>query len=322
MGRVVAEGADEVERPWEALLHHLSPHDIQVLLRLVARVLHVKDDGGTDEALVDDDAPVGVVRPFDRGLVKAEEPWTDALQKLRIVGIIEQGIDEWVVGFVVEHRGIVARTAHGWVNPVADDGKQVAWLARELAPRPVAIAAAGEVDDDIEAVGGGGAVVELAEPFGMERGHDVGLILLRVVVVERAVLLEELVEARVLVELVKPFHEIVEVDVLPAVVQILAVADEHDFPVVNGEADGHAHHSLVADAVLGADFAGKGYGGVLLVWGEPRLSIIGVLSCKVIGVLLIASRSGEDAHQFNGLRDLNFNLRRRCECGGDDEDKG
>ena len=225
-----------------------------------------------------------------------------------MVGIIEQGVDERVVGFVVEHRSIIAWSAQGWVNPVADNGKQVAWQTGELTPWPVAVATAGEVDDDVETVGRGGAVVELTIPFGMKSGHDVGLITLRIVVVEGTVLLEELVEASVLVELVEPFHEVVEIDILPTVVQFLDGADEHDFPVVNGEVNGHVHHTLVADAVLGADITGKGYGCMLLVRSEPCLSILGVLAGEVVGVFLIACRTGEDAHEFDGLRDLYFNL--------------
>ncbi len=298
---VVAHSAYEVEHPGEAVLRHFSPQDIQALLHLVACVLHVEDDGGADETLIDDDAPVGVVRPFDRGFVEAEESWTDVLHELDIVGIIEQGIDEWVVGFVEEQGGVVTWSAEGWVNPVANDGEQVAWLAGELVPWPVAVVAAGEIDDDVEAVGGGGAIVELAEPFGMERGHDVGLIHLCVVIVELAVLLEELVEAGVFVELVEPFHEVVKVDVLPAVVQFLDGANEDDLPVVNGKVDGHVHHSLVADAVLGTDIAGEGYGGMLLIGGEPCLGILGVQPCEVVGVFFISSRAGEDAHELDGF---------------------
>ena len=75
----------------------------------------------------------------------------------------------------------------------------------------------------------------------------------------------------------------------------------------------------MADAVLGADIAGEGYGGMLLVGGEPCLGILGVLPGEVVGVFLIASRAGEDAHELNGFRDLYFDLCRHCE-GGDGED--
>ena len=89
-------------------------------------------------------------------------------------------------------------------------------------------------------------------------------------------------EASVLVELVEPFHEFVEVDILPAVVQFGTVTNEHDFPIVDVEVDGHIHHSFVPDAVLGADFAGEGDGDMLLVGSKPCLGILSVLPCEVV----------------------------------------
>ena len=321
MGCVVAEGSDEVEHPRESFLYHLKPQDIQALFHLVTSILHVEYNGGADEALVDDDAPIGVVRLYDRRLVEAEEFRTNFLHEFDIFIIIEQGVDERVVGFVEEHGGIIAWPAEGWVNPVADDGKQVAWLAGELATQPVAVATAGEIDDDVEAVGGGSAVVELAVPFGVESGHYVGLIHLHIVIVELAVLLEELVETSVFVKLVEPFQEVVEVNILPSVVQFRAVTDEHYFPVVDANVDGHVHYPFMTDAIFGTDVAGEGNSGVLLVRGEPCLGVLRILSGQIHTILLIARRASEDAHKFDSLADFNFyRLCGHSEGGGEGKD--
>ena len=42
----------------------------------------------------------------------------------------------------------------------------------------------------------------------------------------------------------------------------------------------------------------EGYGGMLLVGGEPCLGVLGILPSEVVGVFLIACRAGEDAHEF------------------------
>ena len=114
-------------------------------------------------------------------------------------------------------------------------------------------------------------------------------------------LLEELVEAGVGVELIEAFDEIVEVDILPAIGEFLAVADEFDLALLDVEVDSHVRHPLVSDALLVSDVLIIGNGWMVLVRCKPSLGVLRVLSSMVSAELFKARRSREDGHQFDSL---------------------
>ena len=125
----------------------------------------------------------------------------------------------------------------------------------------------------------------------MKCGHDVDLIHPQCFGIERLVLLEELMEAGVGIELVETLDKLVDVCILPAVGQFCLVADELDLALVDFEVYGHVGHFLVTDAAVGTQVLIVGNSGVGLMWGEPRLCILCVLSGQVVAVLLEACRA-------------------------------
>ena len=225
--------------------------------------------------------------------------------------VVEQRVDEGVVELVDERGGHVGTLAIGFarlgVDVVAADGVYLVWLSGQLAAGTVVAAAAGETDDDAEAVGGGGAV-EAGVPLLVEVSHDAGLIGFQALVVERAVLLEEVVEAGICVEHVELVDEVVDVNITPTLFEVGLFAKEFDLPIVDVEVDGHAHHCIVTDGMLVAQALETGNGGVLLVRCKPDLGVLGVLSRHVHVVLLVARRACEDTHEFDGLADLYSDL--------------
>ena len=163
----------------------------------------------------------------------------------------------------------------------------------------------------------------------MEVVHDIRLVGLQALFIERAVLLVEVVEAGVPVERVELVDEVVDVNIAPTLFEVGPFTKELDSTPVDVEVDGHVHRGIVADAILVAETLEAGYGGVLPVGREPRLGVLGVLSCHVLVVLAVARRAGEDAHQLDGLADFNLDLTfssllgrlcRRGECGGGKDD--
>ena len=148
----------------------------------------------------------------------------------------------------------------------------------------------------------------------MEIGHNVGLVCFYALVVERVVLLIEVMEVGVRVELVEFIDEVVDVHVLPTLFKIGLLAKELYSPPVDVKVDGHTHHGIITDAILIVQTLEAGHGGVLLVGREPTLGVPGVLSRHVHVVLLVARRACENAHQFDGLADFSFDLRLPFRC--------
>ena len=74
--------------------------------------------------------------------------------------------------------------------------------------------AIGEAYDDMETLRRLGAI-EASVPVLMEIRHHLRLVALYALVVKRAVLFEELMEARVLIEFIEFVHEVVDVNLSP-----------------------------------------------------------------------------------------------------------
>ena len=161
--------------------------------------------------------------------------------------------------------------------------------------------AVGKTNDDAELFGGLSAIVEMAVPFGMDIDRHICFVCLQVFIVERLVLLEEFVEAGVGVELIETFDEIVEVNILPAISQFLAVTYEFELALLDVEVDSHVCHPLVGDVLLGSDVLIIGNSWMVLVRCKPSLGVLRVLSSIVSAELFEACRAREDGHQFDSL---------------------
>ena len=80
------------------------------------------------------------------------------------------------------------------VHAVTTDGKHLAGLSGQLSAGAVVGRSVGEADDDSEQLRRCSAVIELTVPFRLN-GNDIFIVCLQKVVVERPVLLEEIMKA-------------------------------------------------------------------------------------------------------------------------------
>ena len=187
------------------------------------------------------------------------------------------------------------------VHAVTTDGKHLAGLSGQLPVGAVVGRSVGETDDDSELLRRCSAVIELTVPFRLN-GNDVFIICLQKVVVERPVLLEEIMETCVRIELVETLDEVVEVNVLPASGEFVAIADKLHLALLCFQMNRHIRHPIVGDAVFGTQLFVVGDGRMLSVLCKPGFGVFGILTGKVVAEFLKSRRAREDAHQLYGLR--------------------
>ena len=125
VGCIVAKRGDKFGHPVEVAAD-LFGQFVENLLLVKALILHIKDDGSTDDALVDDSLPVTVCLPLHCIGGKLAEFLPDCRYYRGVGLVVEQRVDEGVVELVDERRGKVGTLVVGLarlrVGVVAADG--------------------------------------------------------------------------------------------------------------------------------------------------------------------------------------------------------
>ena len=226
--------------------------------------------------------------------------------------IIKQGIDETMVELMYKQCCIPG----GSVNPITHDSEWFFGLSFQLAMNSIIIVSVSKTDDYMKLFARLRSVKSII-PVLMEHWHDVCLKVLNTLSVEWTMLFEKLVKACVAIEFIQQRNKLIKIHILPTIIQLSPVSNQHNFSLCYLKVHRHIHHFFISNTILWTYFLIIWNNRMLLVGLKPLFCIFRVLSCHVFAVFLKSCRTRENTHQFNSLRYFYSDLRlthHRNEC--------